>query len=157
MALPPRAFESCVPRHRFPRQMAFGSALCAVPGLLAEPLALTPRQPEGPFYPDVLPPDTDNGLVVFNDRLAPAVGEVPWLRGRLLTQAGSPIRHATIEIWRCDSTGVDRYTRTGGDKAKRDANFQGFGPFVTGSMGKYVFRTIQRWLSRDARRTSISR
>jgi hypothetical protein len=34
-------------------------------------------------------------------------------------------------------------TRTGGDKAKRDANFQCFGRFITGSTGEYLFRTIK--------------
>ena len=93
--------------------MAFGSALVAVPGRLAEELALTPRQTEGPFDPDVLPLDpdvppldTDNDVVVVNDGLTPAVGEVAWLSGRWLTEAGSPIRHATIAIWPGDSTGA---------------------------------------------------
>lgn len=131
------------PRRQFLRQLAYGSALFAVPGLFANDLALTPRQTEGPFYPDKLPLDTDNDLVVMNDGLTPAVGEITWLNGRLLTQAGSPIRNATIEIWQCDSTGVYLHTKTGGDKAKRDTNFQCFGRFVTGSTGEYVFRTIK--------------
>lgn len=143
IALSPRAFEIYAPRRQFLRQLAYGSALLAVPGLFAEQLALTPRQTEGPFYPDVLPLDTDNDLLVVNDRLTPAVGEITWLSGRLLTATGSPIRNATIEIWQCDSTGVYLHTKTGGDKAKRDANFQCFGRFVTGSTGEYVFRTIK--------------
>jgi len=131
------------PRRQFLRQLAYGSALFAVPGLFANDLALTPRQTEGPFYPDKLPLDTDNDLVVMNDGLTPAVGEITWLSGRLLTQAGSPIRNATIEIWQCDATGVYLHSKTGGDKAKRDTNFQCFGRFVTGSTGEYVFRTIK--------------
>lgn len=131
------------PRRQFLRQLAYGSALFAVPGLFANELALTPRQTEGPFYPDQLPLDTDNDLVVMNDGLTPAVGEITWLSGRLLTPAGSPIRNATIEIWQCDATGVYLHTKTGGDKAKRDSNFQCFGRFITGSTGEYVFRTIK--------------
>ena len=132
-----------MPRRQFLRQLAIGSAFCAVPGLFAEQLVLTPRQTEGPFYPDKLPLDTDNDLIVVNDALTPAVGEITWLGGRLLDPSGSPIRNATIEIWQCDNTGVYLHTKTGGDKAKRDANFQGFGRFVTGSTGEYVFRTIK--------------
>jgi hypothetical protein len=131
----PRPFEIYVPRRHFLRQLAFGSALFTVPGLFADQLVLTPRQTEGPFYPDKLPLDTDNDLVVLNDSLTPAVGEITWLSGRLLTAAGSPIRNATIEIWQCDSTGVYLHSKTGGEKAKRDANFQCFGRFVTGSTG----------------------
>lgn len=139
----PRVFEIFTPRRRFLRQLAYGSALLAVPGLFAQELALTPRQTEGPFYPDVLPLDTDNDLIVMNDRLTPAVGEITWLSGRLVTPSGSPIRNATIEIWQCDATGVYLHSKTGGDKAKRDTNFQCFGRFVTGSTGEYVFRTIK--------------
>lgn len=137
------SFHIYSPRRQFLRQLAYGSALFAVPGLFANQLALTPRQTEGPFYPDKLPLDTDNDLVVMNDGLTPAVGEITWLSGRLLTTAGSPIRNATIEIWQCDATGVYLHSKTGGDKAKRDGNFQCFGRFVTGSTGEYVFRTIK--------------
>jgi protocatechuate 3,4-dioxygenase, beta subunit len=139
----PPVFEWDGPRRRFLRQLALGSAMFAVPGLFAEQLTLTPRQTEGPFYPDQLPLDTDNDLVTINDSLTPAVGEITWLGGRLLTAAGSPIRNATIEIWQCDSTGVYLHTNTGGDQAKRDRNFQCFGRFLTGSTGEYVFRTIK--------------
>lgn len=123
--------------------MSWAGALCATPGLFAEHLTVTPRQTEGPFYPDRLPLDTDNDLVVVNDSTTPAVGEVTWLGGRLLAKDGSPVRNATIEIWQCDNRGVYLHTRTGGDRDRRDANFQGFGRFVTGSTGEYVFRTIK--------------
>ncbi len=139
----PLPFGIYSPRRAFLRQLAYGSALFAVPGLMADQLVLTPKQTEGPFYPDKLPLDTDNDLIVVNDALTPAVGEITWLTGRLLTASGSPIRNATIEIWQCDATGVYLHTGTGGDKAKRDANFQGFGRFVTGANGEYVFRTIK--------------
>jgi protocatechuate 3,4-dioxygenase, beta subunit len=142
VTLPP-PFHIYTPRRQFLRQLAVGSALFAVPGLFAEQLALTPRQTEGPFYPDKLPLDTDNDLIVINDGVTPAVGEITWLSGRLLTAAGSPIQNATIEIWQCDSTGVYLHSKTGGDKAKRDTNFQCFGRFVTGTTGEYVFRTIK--------------
>jgi protocatechuate 3,4-dioxygenase beta subunit len=140
---PPHLFHVYAPRRAFLRQLAWGTALVAVPGLFAEQLTLTPRQTEGPFYPDKLPLDTDNDLVIMNDATTPAVGEITWLGGRLLTAAGSPIRNATLEIWQCDSTGVYLHTGTGGDVARRDRNFQCFGRFVTGSTGEYVFRTIK--------------
>jgi protocatechuate 3,4-dioxygenase, beta subunit len=139
----PPSFGIYTPRRHFLRQLAYASALFTVPGLYANELVLTPRQTEGPFYPDKLPLDTDNDLVVVNDAVTPAVGEITWLGGKLLTPAGSPIRNATVEIWQCDATGVYLHSRTGGDVAKRDKNFQCFGRFVTGSSGEYVFRTIK--------------
>ena len=114
-----------------------------MPGAFAEALTLTPRQTEGPFYPDKLPLDTDNDLLILNDSTMPAIGEVTWLGGRILDARGEPIRNALVEIWQCDSTGVYLHTRTGGDLAKRDKNFQCFGRFLTGSTGEYVFRTIK--------------
>jgi protocatechuate 3,4-dioxygenase, beta subunit len=143
LPMKPTPFQIYIPRRHFLRQLAFGSALFAVPGLFAEQLALTPPQTEGPFYPDTLPLDTDNDLIIVNDRLTPAVGTITWLSGRILTRNGSPVRNATVEIWQCDSTGVYLHTKTGGDKAKRDSNFQCFGRFVTGETGEYVFRTIK--------------
>ena len=140
----PSSFEICVPRRQFLRRMALASAMLTVPGLYAEQLTRTPAQTEGPFYPDKLPLDTDNDLVRVNDSLTPALGEITWLNGRLLTESGSPIRNATIEIWQCDHEGVYVHSKDSEPKAaKRDKNFQGFGRFVTGATGEYVFRTIK--------------
>ena len=116
--------------------------LFTVPGLFAEQLQLTPRQTEGPFYPDKLPLDTDNDLVIVNDATTPAIGEITWLSGRILDARGTPIRNATVEIWQVDHNGV--YIHSGSNRADRkDRGFQGFGRFVTGSSGEYVFRTIK--------------
>src|SRR5262245_7443111 len=70
-----------------------------VPGAFAEALSLTPRQTEGPFYPDHLPLDTDNDLIIVNDNVTPALGEVTHLSGKLMDAHGEPIRNAQIEIW----------------------------------------------------------
>lgn len=114
----------------------------AAPGAFAEQLSLTPRQTEGPFYPNRLPLDTDNDLIILNDNLTPAIGEVTHLSGRLLDAKGDPIRHATIEIWQVDGNGV--YLHEGSsDGEKRDANFQGFGRFLTDANGGYYFRTLK--------------
>jgi protocatechuate 3,4-dioxygenase beta subunit len=118
------------------------SALFTVPGLFAEKLTRTPAQTEGPFYPDKLPLDTDNDLLIINGSLTPAVGQVTWLSGRILTAAGSPIRNAMVEIWQVDGNGV--YLHKGSSNGdKRDAHFQGFGRFLTGSSGEYLFRTVK--------------
>lgn len=120
----------------------FLSAVFATPGLFAEQLTLTPRQTEGPFYPDHLPLDTDNDLLVLNKSLTPATGEVTYLSGRILDARGEPIRNAQVEIWQVDSQGAYIHSRTG-NATRRDPNFQGFGRFLTGSSGEYLFRTIK--------------
>lgn len=131
-------------RRRFLGAAAFGTAFFTTRGLFAEQLAPTPSRTEGPFYPDRLPLDTDNDLIIVNDGLTPAVGEITHLTGRVLDASGSPIRDATIEIWQCDANQV--YLHTGDSESKqaqRDRNFQGFGRFTTGSKGAYYFRTIK--------------
>ena len=132
-----------LPRRTFLSTLGVSAALFTVPGAFAEALTLTPKQTEGPFYPDKLPLDTDNDLLILNDSTTPGIGEVSWLGGRILDARGEPIRNALVEIWQCDSTGVYLHTRSGGDLAKRDKNFQCFGRFLTGSTGEYVFRTIK--------------
>ena len=129
-------------RRRFLWQLGLGTALFAVPGAYAEELTRTPAQTEGPFYPDKLPLDTDNDLLIVNDSLTPAVGEVTWLNGRILDARGEPLRNALVEIWQCDQHGAYFHTRSG-QADQCDKNFQGFGRFLTGSSGEYLFRTIK--------------
>ena len=134
-------------RRNFLSGLALGAAggVAAVyfrPEVFAEQLVQTPRQTEGPFYPDALPLDADNDLVVVNDALTPAVGIVTHLGGRILDSRGAPVRNAVVEIWQVDSRGA--YLHSGSDNRDgRDANFQGFGRFETGSTGEYRFRTIK--------------
>jgi protocatechuate 3,4-dioxygenase, beta subunit len=111
----------------------------------ADELTRTPKQTEGPFYPDHLPLDTDNDLLIVNDGITPAVGTVTHLSGRLLDSRGEPIRNAVVEIWQVDNNGSYFHSKGANpDKSgARDANFQGFGRFLTGSTGEYYFRTIK--------------
>lgn len=132
-----------VSRRKFVGGMAaLSMAAWSAPGAMAEELTRTPRQTEGPFYPDHLPLDTDNDLLIVNDGLTPAVGEITHLTGRILDAKGDPIRNAAVEIWQVDNNGVYLHSQ-GGDRATLDKNFQGFGRFVTGSTGEYYFRTIK--------------
>jgi len=133
---------SLTSRRQFLQTGALGSMLFAVPGLFAEELTKTPSQTEGPFYPDQLPLDTDNDLLVLNDSLTPGVGEVTYLSGKILGSNGEPIRNAVVEIWQADNNGAYLHSRSD-NGGKRDRNFQGFGRFTTGSTGEYLFRTIK--------------
>jgi protocatechuate 3,4-dioxygenase beta subunit len=126
------------------RRLFLGAAATALtaPGAFAQELFRTPRQMEGPFYPDKLPLDTDNDLLVINDSTTPAVGEVTYFSGRILDAKGTPVRNALVEIWQCDANGAYLHSGTT-NRERRDANFQGFGRFLTGSTGEYLFRTIK--------------
>ena len=129
-------------RRGFLAGVLLSAAALTTRGVFAEELKRTAHVEEGPFYPDKLPLDTDNDLLIVNDSITPAVGEVTHLSGRLRDSSGDPIRDALIEIWQVDSTGT--YLRARGSHPGRfDGNFQGFGRFLTGSTGEYYFRTIK--------------
>ena len=118
--------------------------LWTVRGAFAEELTKTPPQTEGPFYPNKLPLDTDNDLLVVNDTITPAGGAVTHLTGKVLDAAGNPVRNALVEIWQCDANGVYLHTGdSGGKQDAQDKHFQGFGRFLTAGTGEYYFRTIK--------------
>lgn len=132
-----------------PSRRLFLASAAAVPfftvrGAFADELTKTPAQTEGPFYPDKLPLDTDNDLLIVNDTITPAVGEVTHLTGKIVDLRGNPVKNAVVEIWQCDANGVYLHTRDSGPKKdKQDKHFQGFGRFATSSTGEYYFRTIK--------------
>ena len=68
--------STCHRRNFLRNALAGSAALFTVPGAFAEALTLTPRQTEGPFYPDTMPLDTDNDLLIVNDKVTPGVGAV---------------------------------------------------------------------------------
>ena len=109
---------------------------------LAEKLTLTPRQTAGPFYPDKLPLDTDNDLLIINNSITSAIGEVTQLTGRVLTVNGSPLNNATVEIWQVDKNGIYMHSKDPNFK-KKDSNFQSYGRFLTNAKGEFFFRTIK--------------
>jgi protocatechuate 3,4-dioxygenase beta subunit len=119
-----------------------GATALASSRLFAKELVPTAAMTEGPFYPDKLPLDTDNDLLIINDTITPALGEITHLSGRILGAGGEPIRNAFVEIWQVDNNGT--YIHSGDPRRDRnDKNFQGYGRFLTDSTGRYYFRTIK--------------
>lgn len=121
--------------------LALGAAF-TTPGLFAD-LIKTPSQTEGPFYPNKMPLDTDNDLLVINDAITPAVGEITHLTGKVLDSKGNPVRNAFVEIWQVDNNAVYINTNDKTNRANQDTNFQGYGRFLTDVEGRYYFRTIK--------------
>ena len=122
--------------------IGLGASAFLTPGLFADVLTnSTPRQTEGPFYPDEMPLDTDNDLLVIGDSITPAVGEVSHLSGTVKNTKGELVKNALVEIWQVGAKGV--YLHTKDDRPGRDENFQGYGRFLTDSKGRYYFRTVK--------------
>ena len=131
-------------RRQFLSTLSLASLAALVPrGAFAQKLLETAETTEGPFYPDKLPLDTDNDLLILNDGLTPAVGEITHLTGHVFTSSGLPIRNAFVEIWQTDADGS--YVHSAGRQAAKpyDANFQGYGRFLSDAKGQYYFRTIK--------------
>jgi protocatechuate 3,4-dioxygenase beta subunit len=125
------------------RCMLLAGLACAALPASAQSLVPTPKQTEGPFYPDRLPLDQDNDLTMVTGHHAPAAGEITDLTGRILDVRGNPLRGVIVEIWQVDNNGHYIHTADAGAGAGNDANFQGFGRFETGQDGAYRFRTIK--------------
>ncbi len=116
--------------------------LAMAPEVFAQALMVTPRQTAGPFYPDVLPLDKDNDLIIVNDSITPAIGQILHLSGHVMDTKGRLIKDALVEIWQTDANGRYIHSRDY-QKGENDKNFQGYGLFQTSSNGAYRFRTIR--------------
>ena len=112
-----------------------------IPSISFGSLIRTPWQGEGPFYPDIIPKDTDNDLVKNGDNSFEAGGKILILNGILLNPDSEPVNHVSIEIWQTDKNGV--YLHSGSfARDIMDKQFQGFGRTKTDRNGQFFFRTI---------------
>lgn len=129
-------------RRRFVMGLGAGAAFFSTRGLFAQTLQETASMTEGPFYPDKLPLDTDNDLLIINDSITPAVGEITRLSGRILSASGEPVANTFVEIWQVDAKASYLHSNGRGPQGP-DSNFQGYGRFLTDAKGQYYFRTIK--------------
>ncbi|MFY7905017.1 MAG: intradiol ring-cleavage dioxygenase, partial [Burkholderiaceae bacterium] len=113
--------NSPLPTHLQRRQILMAVATAGVGAWLAPawavdarraPLALTPRQSEGPFYPVALPADSDADLL-RNGQLNYRPNQVAWVEGVVLDRAGKPLKGGVFEIWQFDEVGRYDHPRDG--------------------------------------------
>lgn len=129
------------------RRFVLGIGAAALAPLAPTPLAAvderppTPRMTEGPFYPAMLPDDTDADLTRVRGRAGRASGTPLEVSGRVVDRRGRPRAGARVEIWQCDARG--RYHHVGEPESALDPDFQGFGAVVADAEGRYAFRTIR--------------
>lgn len=135
-------------RRRFLKSIAIASAGFTIPGYLAEALTLTPRVTQGPYYPLAknIPLDDDNDLIHNSSSTLAATGIITYLSGRVLDTSGNPVKNALVELWHADNGGNYIYSANSTRNSAADPKFQGFGQFLTGSTGEYLFRTIKAGL-----------
>ncbi|MBY0376269.1 MAG: hypothetical protein K2Q23_19900, partial [Bryobacteraceae bacterium] len=84
-------------RRTFLATLSASGLFLAERGAFAQALTLTPAQTEGPYYPNRLPLDQDNDLLLLNDNITPAVGTVAWLSGAAMSAVSTA--WAVAQAW----------------------------------------------------------
>jgi len=106
------------------------------------PLQHTLSEVSGPVYGHEAVGPLDSDLTVNARQTAEPLGERIVVTGRVLDEAGRPLRNTLIEIWQANAAG--RYVHvTDQHDAPLDPNFLGAGRCVTDDSGVYRFMTIK--------------
>ena len=107
-----------------------------------EPLAPTPSQDMGPFYPVQRLLDSDADLTKIKGHKNRAKGSVIEVTGRVLDRLGNPVRGAKLELWQCNAAG--RYAHVNDiATAPLDPDFQGYAAIMTDRQGGWRITTIK--------------
>ncbi|WP_018692648.1 dioxygenase family protein [Algicola sagamiensis] len=109
--------------------------------VLAGTIATTPKQIEGPFYPDELPLDQDNDLICEDATGLKTQGQILHMYGAVFNENAKPLSAVVVEIWQADNYGIYIHTETP-NREDRDPYFQGFGRCMTDKHGRFMFRTV---------------
>jgi protocatechuate 3,4-dioxygenase beta subunit len=102
---------------------------------------LTPPQTAGPFYPGESRFDPNNDLTRVPGRPGRALGQVVYVKGKVLDTNCQPIENANVEIWQACASGKYNNPRDP-NPAPLDPNFKYWAETYTDSEGEYVFKTI---------------
>jgi protocatechuate 3,4-dioxygenase, beta subunit len=106
------------------------------------PLAHTLSELTGPVYGHEALGPLDNDLTRNARQTAEPLGERIIVTGRVLDEAGRPVRNTLVEIWQANAAG--RYVhKTDQHDAPLDPNFLGAGRCVTDDDGVYRYMTIK--------------
>lgn len=97
----------------------------------------------GPVFGHNMLGKLDNDLIVNYAKAGEsAIGERIIVYGRLLDEAGRPVRGALVEFWQANAGGRYRHKKDT-YLAPLDPNFGGCGRTITADDGSYAFRTIK--------------
>ena len=121
---------------------AYGSTVKRAPHLPLVPMPQTLSELTGPVYGEEAVRPLDHDLTKNAIRNAPPLGERIIVAGRVLDDAGRPVRGALLEIWQANAAG--RYIhKLDQHDAPLDRNFTGAGRVLTDARGEYRFITIR--------------
>jgi protocatechuate 3,4-dioxygenase, beta subunit len=137
-AVSPRDWSSHPP-YIFP---GYKSTVLRGPSRPLIPLQHTLSEVTGPVYGHEAVGPLDNDLTRNARQTAEPLGERIIVTGRVLDEAGRPLRNTLVEIWQANAAG--RYVhKTDQHDAPLDPNFLGGGRCVTDDNGVYRYTTIR--------------
>ena len=125
------------------RKLIAGAAgmLAGAQAFAAAQCKLTPRQGEGPFYPEA-DLNRDNDLTNLGPGKPIARGQIIYLTGLVLDPKCMPVKDAVVEIWQAAVTGKYNHSQDPNQNLVLDPNFQYWGRTRTDAKGAYIFRSI---------------
>ena len=135
-------FKSKVSRRAVLKTSAGAAAGAMVTAATAGSLALTPANPEGPFYPRHQQSDMDADLTLIEGHGERAAGDVIRVSGRVSDEHGNPIEGALVDIWQANAYGRYHHEDDTSERPE-DPNFQGWAMMKTDADGRYSFKTIK--------------
>jgi protocatechuate 3,4-dioxygenase beta subunit len=106
-------------------------------------LPVTPREIEGPFFPENTRVESDVDLTRLTGRGERAAGQVIEVRGRVLGPNGQPIAGARVQLWQANAAGRYAHSADAGNPAPLDPNFQGYAVVKSDADGAFRFTTIK--------------
>ena len=131
-----------VARRRVLTGLTAGAALLATGRIAAAACpAITPLQPEGPFYPVAIGED-DGDLTRVAGGSGRAAGEVIEVTGQVLGDGCQPLPGSIVEVWQANTHGLYDHPRDRPGGRAADPNFQGYARLIADRDGRYRFVTI---------------
>ena len=128
-------------RRRLLAGVAAGAAVLGGGTAARTTCALTPRQPEGPFYPAVIR-EADWDLTRVSGAAGRAEGTVIEVTGRVFGAGCRPLPGCVIELWQANRHGRYDHPADRQRDRKLDPNFQGYARLAADADGAYRFVTI---------------
>ncbi len=102
---------------------------------------LTPAQTSGPFYPGEREFGQDIDLTRVPGSSRRAIGEVIYVKGRVVDHLCRPVANANVEVWQACASG--RYNSPKDpNTAPLDPDFRYWAETFTNEKGEYMFKTI---------------
>lgn len=113
----------------------------AITKVLAATCGSTPPQTSGPFYPGDSEFQSDTDLTKIPGSQERALGQVIYVRGKVVDRFCKPVGEANVEIWQACSSGKYNNPKDP-NSAPLDPHFRYWAETFTDAKGEYGFKTV---------------